>query len=85
LLADNPNDARYGDGQYFTDIAPGTMTSNQLSRVFLGMPFQAERFTNYVEINVEGLTVVMGRPNVYVVPNTGPLYVRERIVGFGSN
>ncbi len=85
LLANNPNDARFGDGQYLSDVVPGTMTPNQLSRLFLGMPFQGERFTNYVGINVRGLPLVMGRPHVYVVPNPGPLYVRDRITSFGSN
>jgi large repetitive protein len=85
LAANNPNDVRYGEGQYFSDIQPGTMTSSQLSRVFLGMPFQGQKFTNYVEVNVEGLPVVPGRPNVYVVPNTMPLNIAGRVVGFGAN
>jgi hypothetical protein len=49
------------------------------------MPFQGQRFTNYIEVDVTGLPVVMGRPNVYVVINTEPLDVTGRITGFGSN
>jgi hypothetical protein len=61
------------------------MTGSQLSRVFLGMPFQGDRFTNYVAIDVSGLNVVKGRENVYVIPNPGPLDVSARIRGFGAN
>jgi hypothetical protein len=68
-----------------SDIAPGTMTGNQLSRNFLGVPWQGDRFTNYVAIDVSGLNVVVGRPNVYVIPNSGPLDVSGRIRGFGAN
>ncbi len=31
----NPTNARYGNGQYLSDIKPGAMTSNQLSRAFV--------------------------------------------------
>jgi hypothetical protein len=85
LAAHNPNDVRFGEGQYLSDIPPGTMTASQLSRALLGMPFQGQRFTNYIEVDVTGLPVVMGRPNVYVVINTEPLDVTGRITGFGSN
>lgn len=81
----NPADARYGNGQYLSDLAPGTKTCAQLSRCFLGQPFQGQRFTNYVEINVDGLNVVQGRANVFVVPGETPLDLTGRIVGFGAN
>lgn len=85
LKSVNPADARYGNGQYLSDIAPGTKTCAQLSRCFLGQPFQGQRFTNYVEINVDGLNVVQGRANVFVVPGETPLDLTGRIVGFGAN
>lgn len=34
-------DVRYGNGQYVSDIVPGTRTPAELSRDFLGQPFQA--------------------------------------------
>lgn len=80
----NPADARYGNGQYLSDIAPGTMTPAQLSRQFLGMPFQGSRFTNWVETDVSGLNVVQRRAGVFVVPNEGPLNLAGRIVGSGG-
>jgi hypothetical protein len=84
LKALNPNDVRYGNGQYLSDIPPGTRTPSELSYDFLGMPFQARRFTNYVEIDVTGLNVVQGRPGVFVVPNEVPLDLTGRIVGNGK-
>ncbi|UWP90914.1 hypothetical protein K3J57_15205 (plasmid) [Aliiroseovarius crassostreae] len=83
--AANPNDAFYGDGQYVSDIVPGTRTNAQLSRTFVGMPFQGSRFKNFVAIDVTGLPVVNGRPHVYVIPNEGPLPLAGRIIAAGPN
>ncbi len=38
LKANNPKDARFGDGQYLSDIIPGTKRPSQLSQVFFGLP-----------------------------------------------
>jgi hypothetical protein len=67
LRANNPKDARYGDGQYVSDIVPGTKRPGQLSRIFYGIPFGWRRFTHYVKINVDGLAVVYGRSGVFVI------------------
>ena len=67
LRANNPRDVRYGEGQYLSDFVPGTKPPAQLSREFLGQPFQGRRFTHYVEIDVTGLEVVQGRNGVFVV------------------
>ena len=85
LKANNPKDARYGDGQYLSDIAPGTKTCGQLSACFLGIPWQGKKFTNYIEIDVTGLKVVKGRDGVFVIPNKKPLDISKRIVGSGRN
>lgn len=84
LKALNPADARYGNGQYLSDIVPGTRTPAQLSRDFLGAPFWGSRFSHFVEIDVSGLNVVQGRPGVFVVPNEGPLLLAGRIVRSGK-
>jgi RHS repeat-associated protein len=81
----NPSDARYGNGQYLSDVKPGTMTSNQLSRAFLGAPFWGSRFTNFLEIDVSGLNVVQGRAGVFLIPNEGQLQLAGRIVSWGTN
>ncbi|QDU79639.1 hypothetical protein Pla110_13500 [Polystyrenella longa] len=85
LKALNPKDARYGDGQYLTDIVPGTKTPAQLSRAFIGQPFQGRRFSNFVEIDVSGLRVIRGRDGVFVVPNTESLNVTGRVLRSGVN
>ena len=85
LKANNPKDARFGDGQYLSDIAPGTKTCAQLSRCFIGQPFQGNKFKNYVEIDVTDLNVVKGRDGVFVLPNDKPLDLTNRILGSGAN
>lgn len=85
LKANNPKDARYGNGQYLSDIVPGTMTNAQLSKAFLNMPYAGKKFKNYVEIDVTDLNVVKGRDGVYVVPNEAPLDLSGKIMSTGSN
>ena len=84
LKAVNPSDARYGDGQYLSDIAPGTKTPAQLSKAFLNLPYLGRRFTNYVAIDVTGLKVEKGRDGVFVIPNAEALDLTSRIVGSGK-
>ncbi len=85
LKANNPKDARYGDGQYLSDILPGTKRPGQLSYIFLNIPFQGRRFTHYVGINTEGLTVVKGRDFVFVALNHGSLNISTRLASHGQN
>ncbi|ANY84032.1 hypothetical protein BB934_37865 (plasmid) [Microvirga ossetica] len=77
------NDVRYGNGQYVSDIVPGTRTPGELSRDFLGFPFQESRFTHYVEIDATGLGAVQGRAGVYVIPNEVPLDLTGRLLSSG--
>ncbi|WP_081769519.1 HYD1 signature containing ADP-ribosyltransferase family protein [Nocardia nova] len=85
LRANNPKDARYGDGQYFSDIQPGTRSQGQLARAFLGTPWGGQRFTHYLEIDVSDLEVVQGRDGVFVVLGDSPLDIAGRIVSHGKN
>ena len=81
----NPSDARYGNGQYLTDIVPGTKTPAQLSQAFVRRPFFGSRYTHYVEVDVTDLNVIQGRPNVFVIPNELPLDISQRIIGYGKH
>ena len=83
--AANPSDVRYGNGQYLSDIRPGSRRPAQLSRAFLNNPFQGSRFTHFVTIDVTGLDLIQGRPGVYVIPNDVALPLQGRIVNFGLN
>ena len=74
---------RYGNGQYFSDILPGTKTPAQLSRHFLALPYLGRRFTHDVAVDVEGLDVIPGRPGVFVIPNDDSLDLAGKIVGSG--
>lgn len=76
-------DVRYGNGQYVSDLVPGTKTPGQLSREFLGRPFHGDRFTHYIEIDATGLGAIQGRPGVYVIPNEVPLDLTGRLLGSG--
>ncbi|MET9852167.1 HYD1 signature containing ADP-ribosyltransferase family protein [Streptomyces sp. NPDC006450] len=85
LKVNNPKDARYGDGQYVTDIKPGTRTLGQLSHAFVRVPWAGQKFTHYIEIDTRGYDVVNGRPNVFVILNDKPLDLTGRIVSSGRN
>jgi len=83
--ASHPRDVRYGNGQYLTDVAPGTRTPAQLSRMLVGHPFQGRRFTHFVEIEVTGSNILCGRLGVFVIPNDHPLDLHRRVVRSGAN
>lgn len=83
LKANNPNDCFYGEGQYLSDIVPGTKSPAKLSRSFIHNPFQGAEYDYYVEIDVTDLDVVYGRDNVFVILNQEPLDLMDRIVYYG--
>ncbi|GAA1559021.1 hypothetical protein GCM10009678_47590 [Actinomadura kijaniata] len=81
----NPKDARYGDGQYLSDVHPGTMSAAQLARCFVRVPWLSSRFTHYIEVDVTGLELVLCRRHVILVPGREPLALEGRIVCWGVN
>ncbi|MEU6229567.1 HYD1 signature containing ADP-ribosyltransferase family protein [Streptomyces sp. NPDC047042] len=83
--AANPNDAKFGDGQYLTDIQPGTKRPGQLSAAFYRVPWLGRKVSHYVSIDVRGLDVRKGRDGVFYVLNSEPLDLVGRIVGSGRN
>ncbi|WP_432030824.1 HYD1 signature containing ADP-ribosyltransferase family protein [Streptomyces sp. 1222.5] len=83
--AANPNDAKFGDGQYLTDIAPGTKRPGQLSAAFYRVPWLGNKVSHYVSVDVRGLDVRQGRPGVFCILNGKPLDLTGRIVGSGRN
>jgi hypothetical protein len=84
LKSVNPKDVRYGNGQYLSDIKPGTKTPDQLSRLFINNPFQGRRYTHFIEISTKELHIIEGRTGVYVVPNETSLNVSGRITASGK-
>ncbi|WP_371660652.1 HYD1 signature containing ADP-ribosyltransferase family protein [Streptomyces sp. NBC_00280] len=83
--AANPNDAKFGDGQYLTDIQPGTKRPGQLSAAFYRVPWLGRKVSHYISIDVRGLDVRKGRDGVFYVLNSEPLDLTGRIVGSGRN
>ncbi|MDF0606011.1 hypothetical protein HZU77_010160 [Neisseriaceae bacterium TC5R-5] len=84
LRAHNPKDARFGDGQYVSDIVPKTKRPGQLSMIFFGLPWAGRRFEYHINVDVQGLELVHGREGVYVIPNAHPLDITERLKGHGK-
>ncbi len=73
-------DARYGDGQYLTDLEPGPRALEQLSDTFVNHPRYADKFTHCVRIDARGLEVLRGREHVFVIRNEGDLDLTGRIL-----
>lgn len=46
LKANNPKDCFYGEGQYLSDIVPGTKTPTQLSRIFTNNSFHGNKYSH---------------------------------------
>ncbi|MBP9477967.1 MAG: hemagglutinin repeat-containing protein [Sebaldella sp.] len=83
LKANNPKDARYGNGQYLSDIAPYDTTPMSLSSKFINVP-NKYKYTNYIKIDVKGLEVIEGRNGVFLIPNESILNIRGRIIEYGN-
>ncbi|MFJ2825931.1 HYD1 signature containing ADP-ribosyltransferase family protein [Streptomyces toxytricini] len=86
VKASNSKDSRFGDGQYQSDIEPGTRTLGQLSAAFLRVPWQGRKFAHYFENDVTGLEVWRSvvRPDVYLILNDQNLDLIGRIVSHGK-
>ncbi len=84
LRANNPKDARFGDGQYMSEIRPGSKRPGQLSMIFFGIPWAGKRFTHHIDIDTIGLIVVYGRKHVYVIKNNRDLDINDRLKGHGK-
>lgn len=83
LWRQGTKDVRYGEGQYLTDIEPGTLPPANIARELIGVP-NKYKFTHYVEVDTMGLPVVVGRPGAFVVRGTTPLDLTGRILGSGK-
>jgi hypothetical protein len=77
--------ARYGSGQYFTDIAPGTVTQGQLSARLFRVPWFKSKLTHFIEIDVTGLGVIKNKSYNFLLPSNTPLKISGRILGHGSS
>ena len=76
--------ARFGNGQYFTDIAPGMFTKGQTSYRLYGVPWNGRRLTHYIEVETSGLNIINNKPFNFLNPSTAPLNLNGRILGGGA-
>ena len=91
--------ARFGDGQYFTNIRPemiggrtlkdvggtGKMSLGQLAADIYGDARKLKGISHFVEIDVTGLDVIEPRKNTFLILNTKDLDVSKRIVKSGRS
>ena len=90
-------DAKYGTGQYFTDIKPSEAaghTKGQLSYALYGLPFAfGNGDVGYLGIDVSGKKVnrvssvygptFLGK-SIFLRPSVTNLFLTDRIVDFGK-
>ncbi|QSQ12250.1 RHS repeat-associated core domain-containing protein [Myxococcus landrumensis] len=88
--------ARYGPGQYFSEIAPeavggitramtpaGKMSLGQLSTRFFRVPWNGRKVSHYLEVDVTGLGARQVAPNIWLVDGNAALDIAGRIVRSG--
>ncbi len=75
--------ARYGDGQYLTDLLPSNYTAGQVSRRLYGIPWNTQKIQYYLKIDVTGLNVIQNAPHNFLILNNTPLNINNRIIESG--
>lgn len=81
----DPKHARFGSGQYLTDLKPEDYTAGQISRRLYGVPWNTKKLEYYIEINTSGLNIQSNIPHNFLVPNNKPLNISNRIVNKGKS
>ena len=75
--------ARYGEGQYFTNLEPKDYTAGQVSRRLYGVPWNTSKLQYYIKIDMTGLNPIQNNPHNFLVPGNNPLPLHGRIVDSG--
>ncbi|MGI9920181.1 HYD1 signature containing ADP-ribosyltransferase family protein [Vibrio owensii] len=83
--AKRAKDARYGNGQYLTDIKPNTYSPEKLSMKLFGGPHSFKRCEHFISIDVTALEVDSPVKYIFVVPNEDPLDISDIINASGEN
>lgn len=83
------NDARHGDGVYFTRISPGSSLTagQQVSRQLFGTPLRTSKVKSFVSVDTYGLlrNEIGGGAQTVLVPTNGPLNVQGRMRTMGPS
>ncbi len=77
--------ARYGAGQYFTDIAPGTLRIGQVSRRLYSVPNKTKSLQFYIKIETRGLNLIQNKAHNFLNPSSKGLNLNGRILGGGKS
>ncbi len=89
--------ARYGAGQYFTDIAPeaiggatmaktgaGKLSLGQLSSRLYKVPWNSRKVTNYLEVDVSNLSIKEVAPNIFLHESDTVLDITNKVRRSGA-
>lgn len=79
----DPKHARFGEGQYLTNLRPEDYTAGQVSARLFRVPWNISKLTYHIKINVSGLNVIQNTPHNFLIPGNTPLNIENRIVGGG--
>ncbi len=75
--------ARYGEGQYFTNLEPKDYTAGQISRKLYGVPWNTSKLQYYIKIDMKGLNPIQNNPHNFLVPGNNSLPLHGRILDSG--
>lgn len=75
--------ARYGNGQYFTDLDPSQYTAGQISRRLYGVPWNTPKVQYFIKIDVRGLNVLQKTPHIFLRSGNNPLNLQNKIINSG--
>jgi hypothetical protein len=85
LLANNPKDARLGNSVYLTTIDPLSegITRGIIARALFGRPFPTNKVERFLTVRIDGMAYTRVGKTVFV-PSEVPVYIRDRIAGYGA-
>ena len=75
--------ARYGEGQYFTNLEPKDYTAGQISRKLYGVPWNTSKLQYYIKIDMKGLNLIQNNPHNFLVSGNNSLPLHGRILDSG--
>ena len=75
--------ARYGEGQYFTNLEPKDYTAGQISRKLYVVPWNTSKLQYYIKIDMKGLNPIQNNPHNFLVPGNNSLPLHGRILDSG--
>ncbi len=77
--------ARYGAGQYFTDLPAAEYTAGQVSKRLFGVPWNTRKISHFIDVDLNGLNIQNNGPHNYSIPNNNNLPIRGRITNHGRS